>query len=207
MSCSGSRYLSINKYTKLSVYFYLSSINMKISDLITSLFKEQFSRSDLEFELKFKKQINQASEEILVKFGLDICKRLLQEYVSFYNRHQWGDPSALELAINYCESHKRADMQNQILQDHWDRVSDVTPDTEDYGDYDGSYALNAGCAVMTLLSFLIDGSKDSIREISTYMTDTIDFKLYQENPNLTDKELEIHPDMIQERKYQLKLLS
>jgi uncharacterized protein YjaG (DUF416 family) len=93
------------------------------------------------------------------------------------------------------------------LQDHCGRVSDVTPDMDDFGDFDGSYALNAGCAVMALLSFLIDSNKDSIMEISTYMTDTIDFKLHEANPSLTDKEIETHTEMIQEWKYQLKLLS
>jgi len=174
---------------------------------LSDLEKEQFHRPDMEFEFKFNKQIDQTSDAGLVNFGLDICKRLLPEYIHFYNKHKWGDPNALETAINYCESYETSKFQTQLLQDHWDRVSEVTPDMDDFGDYDGSYALNAGCAVMALLSFLIDGNKESVKEISTYITDTIDFKLLEANPNLADNEIRTHPDMIREWQYQVELLS
>ena len=59
---------------------------------------------------------------------------------------------------------------------------------------------------MSLLNFLISGDKESILEISTYLTDTIDFKLAEANPDLTDEEIDEHPDMIREWKYQLELL-
>jgi len=124
--------------------------------------------------------------------------------IKFYNRHQWGDPDALSEAINYCESHKINEMQKSKLQDYHNRVDAITPDTEDFGD--GSYALNVGCSVITLLDFLINGDKASILDISTYMTDTIDFKLHKAYPDLTDKEIDEHPYMINERKYQLELL-
>lgn len=72
--------------------------------------------------------------------------------------------------------------------------------------YDGSYTLNASCSVITLLDFLINGDKASILDISTYMTDTVDFKLREAYPDLTDKEIDEHPDMTNERKYQLEVL-
>lgn len=160
----------------------------------------------LEFNFRLKQQIETLPREKLLSFALDICKRLLPEYVKFHDRHQWGDPSALAEAINYCESHKINEMQKSQLQDYHKQIDAVTPDTEDFGDYDGSYALNAGCSIITLLDFLIDDERQSILDISTYMTDTIDFKLYESNPHLTDKEIDEHPDMINERKHQLELL-
>lgn len=160
----------------------------------------------LEFNFKLKQQIDTSPEELLLAFALNICKRLLPEYIKFYDRHQWGDSSALTEAINYCESRKIDEMQKTELQDYNSRVDAVTPDTEDFGDSDGSYALNAGCSVITLLDFLITGDKASIFDISTYMTDTIDFKLREAYPDLTHEEIDEHADMINERTYQLELL-
>ncbi|WP_316812582.1 DUF416 family protein [Pedobacter heparinus] len=168
--------------------------------------KEKFHNPYLEFNFKLKQQIDISPEEMLLAFGLNICKRLLPEYIKFYDRHQWGDPGALTEVINYCESHKINEMQKTKLQDYHNRIDAVTPDTEDFGDSDGSYALNAGCSVITLLDFLITGDKASIFDISTYMTDTVDFKLREAHPDLTEKEIDEHADMINERKYQLELL-
>lgn len=168
--------------------------------------KETFHKPDLEFDFKLRQQLNQLSDDRLVHFALTICKRLLPEYINFHNTHKWGDPAPIQDAITYCESHPINDLQKSKLQEYHSRIDAVTPDTEDFGDYDGSYALNAACAVMALLDFLITGNKVSIAEISTYMTDTIDFKCAQANPDLTNKELDEHPDKISEWKYQLELL-
>jgi len=168
--------------------------------------EEKFNKPDLELNFKLTHQTNRYTQNKLLNFGLAICKRLLPVYIHFHNVHQWGDPSALTEAINYCESHSIAEMQTDKLQDYHRRIEAVTPDTKDFGDYNGSYALNAACSVMSLLNFLISGDKESILEISTYLRDTIDFKLAEANPDLTDEEIDEHPDMIREWKYQLELL-
>jgi len=78
---------------------------------------------------------------------------------------------------------------------------------DDVGDFDGSYALNASFVVYELLEYLYDGDVSHIFNISTYMTDTIDFELSEADPNLTEEELENHKDIIVEWTYQLGLLA
>ncbi|MES2455763.1 MAG: DUF416 family protein [Bacteroidota bacterium] len=168
---------------------------------------EKFHNADLEFDFHLKQRIADSSDDKLLNFALDICKRLLPEYIRFYEKHQWGDPNALIDAIGYCESAKPENLQQHILKDFLERVDLVTPDTEDFGDYEGSYALNASTSTMALLTFLIDGNKDSILESSSYMTDNADAKLGEAYRDLTYKELETHPDMVAERQYQLRLLN
>jgi uncharacterized protein YjaG (DUF416 family) len=87
-----------------------------------------------------------------------------------------------------------------------DKLDPNIPDMDDFGDFDSSYALNASCAVCELLEYLLDKDKSHIFNISTYMTDTIDFKLSEADADLTNEELENHSDLIKEWKYQLKLL-
>ncbi|MNK04817.1 hypothetical protein D3C87_226900 [compost metagenome] len=172
----------------------------------TELAKESFHRPDFEFNFKLSQQLNKLSDDRLLHFALTICKRLLPEYLRFYNTHSWGDPGTLQDAITYCESHPIAQLQISKLQVYQSRIETITPNTEEFGNYEVSYALNAACSVMALLDFLITGNKASIVEISTYMTDTIYFKCAEKNPDLTDKELDEHPDKISEWKYQLELL-
>jgi uncharacterized protein YjaG (DUF416 family) len=84
-------------------------------------------------------------------------------------------------------------------------VDKVIPDTEDFGDYSGSYALNASAAVLELLEYIIDRNQEHIINISTYSTDTIDFKLHESNQSLNESDLIHHPLLLQELERQLEL--
>lgn len=161
-----------------------------------------------EFTILFKSKIDKSRSDVLVDFGLDICERLLPDYVSFSENRSWGNVGVLKDSINFCRKSKENTQNNPnpAIQNYLDKLNPNIPDLDEFGDFDGSYALNASAAVYELLEYLLDKDTSHIYNISTYMTDTIDFKLGEADPNLTNEELESHPDIINERKYQLGLI-
>ena len=159
-----------------------------------------------DFITLFKRKVDLVSAEALIDFGLDICDRLLPEYTSFSENHNWGNPDLLKECIEFCRVHKGTLVNHSDVKSYLDRLDPIIPDMDDFGDFDSSYALNASCAVYELLEYLSDKDKSHIFNISTYMTDTIYFKLIEANPNLTNEELENHPDIVNELKHQLTYL-
>ena len=159
-----------------------------------------------EFITLLKSKIDSASQDMLIDFGLDICERLQKEYTSFSENHNWGDPDLLKECIEFCRVGKGKMVNYLDIKSYLDKLDPNIPDMDDFGDFDSSYALNASCSIYDLLEYLSDKDKSHIFNISNYMTDTIDFKLGEANSNLTNEELENHPDLIREWKYQLNLL-
>ena len=159
-----------------------------------------------EFIALLKGKVDSASPPALVDFGLNICERLQPEYTKFSENYNWGDADLLKACIEFCRVGKGTMLNHSDIKFYLDKLDPNIPDMDDFGDFDSSYALNASCAVYELLEYLSDKDKSHIFNISTYMTDTIDFKLSEADANLTNEELENHSDLIREWKYQLKLL-
>lgn len=160
-----------------------------------------------DFEAQLEKLIEQATEHIRLEFGLDICKRLFPYYENFYAKHNWGSPSKLKEAIDFIESF----INHQVLEEKRlleliIDVDKVIPDSEDYGDLDGSFALNSGVSVHELLCYLNDKDTLHLTTISSMMTDTIDFKIQENNPNFSDTDIFSHDLMVKEFDYQLNKL-
>jgi len=160
-----------------------------------------------EFVTLFKSKVDLTSLDVLTDFGLDICDRLLPEYTSFSENHNWGNPDLLKECIEFCRLHKGTQVNHSDVKSYFDKLDPIIPDMDDFGDFDSSYALNASCAVYELLEYLSDKDTSHIFNISTYMTDTIDFKLSEADASLTNEELESHQDIVEEWKYQLKCLN
>jgi len=160
-----------------------------------------------EFITLFNIEVDKASSDALIDFGLDICERLLPKYVSFSKKHSWGNVEVLNDSINFCKKSKGFNQNNFDIQNYLNKVAPNIPDMDDFGDFDGSYALNASCAVYELLEYLYDRDVSHLFNISTCMTDTIDFELSEADPNLTDEKLENHKNIIIEWTYQLGLLA
>ena len=138
----------------------------------------------------------------VIDFAINICERLLPYYKNFNDKYGWGDFELLKEVI--------ATVQNRMLKPTQikkliHKVDAVTPDTEDFGDYDGSYALNASVAVLELLEYLTDYKLEHILNISTCITDTIDFELTEQDSTLTNEELINHPVLINELTRQLEV--
>lgn len=153
-----------------------------------------------------KRQIENLPFNRHVGFALDICKRLLPEYINFHERNRWGNPEKLTGAISFCEKNKgNVKAEVSYIADIKVELETVIPDTEDFGDWDGSYALNASCSVLELLEYLEDKDIDHIFNISTFMTDTIDFKLSEIDGGLSHEQLIEHPKILQELLYQIEI--
>ena len=142
-----------------------------------------------------------------IDFAVDICKRLLPDYVIFHQNNEWGNPELITEAITFCENNRISfKIDENELTSHIDKLESVTPDTEDFGDWDGSYALNAACATLELLEYLRDRNTAHIKNISSLITDTIDFKINEETEEISDEQLKEHPKIIKELAYQIELI-
>jgi hypothetical protein len=85
-----------------------------------------------------------------------------------------------------------------------ERLYRVTPDTEEFGHYDGSNALNAAAALHHALKYIIGRDPKDIYAIGTLYTDTVDFKLHE--MGIADKgDIESHPLMQEAGRLLLKL--
>lgn len=159
-----------------------------------------------EFTEIIKFQINNLTDQKCIEFGLWICNRLLPEYQKFYDQNNWGDPDKLKEAIEFCEiSNSNIITDQNILSDLIEQVEAIIPNTEDFGDYSGSYALNSSASVLELLEYFVDKDKSHIVNISEYMTDTIDFKIREMKPELTDAEANKDAEIINEWNQQIEL--
>ena len=159
-----------------------------------------------EFTEIIKFQINNLTDQKCIEFGLWICNRLLPEYQNFHDLNNWGDPDKLKEAIEFCETSNLNNITDQnILAELIEQIDTIIPDTEDFGDYPGSYALNSGTSVLELLEYFVDKDKSHIVNISEYMTDTIDFKIAEKNPALSKEEVDKHADILNEYEQQIEL--
>jgi uncharacterized protein YjaG (DUF416 family) len=158
-----------------------------------------------QFYERLSKQLTLLPKDRLINFAVNICERLLADYVDFYHEFNWSDPEILKKSIQYGrDSVSNAideEKVNQLLAD----LDEVLPDIEEFTDPLGSYALNAGCAVFELLEYLINPEIDHLLNISSAITDTIDYKLSEQESDLSDDELTTHPEMLKEWNYQLEL--
>lgn len=160
-----------------------------------------------EFTPLLTRQLNGLTNEKAADFALNICRRLFPEYTDFSVRNNWGDPEVIEEAISFCTQNKTfQNVEFEKVKKLHKAVELVIPDMDDFGDFDSSYALNASCAVLELLEFFLDGDKTHILNISTYMTDTVDFKISEAEPDLTNEQLDHHEKIVGELIYQLDLI-
>lgn len=148
--------------------------------------------------------INKSKIETLIVFSIDICKRLIDDYVDFYIKYNWGNPNILNEAIKYCEETEFAKIDRVKELIH--KVEKITPDTEDFENIEVSYALNSACAVLELLKFIMGHDKIHVSNISSFIIDTIDFKIQEIESGLTNDEIEDHPKIVEERKRQITFL-
>lgn len=159
-----------------------------------------------EFKNKIEKQLIGLSDNERLKFALDMCKRLLPDYEIFHEKNKWGNPDILTKGLKYCEQILNGDKaDNHQIEEIRKSIEKVTPDTEYFGDWDGSYALNVCNAIIESLEFIIDKDIEHILNVSSYMTDTVDFKIAEKFGELSDDTIDTHPWMTNERNIQITL--
>ena len=153
------------------------------------------------FNKLFETKVDSLSSEKQFDLAISICKKLFPDYQQFYLENNWGDPDLLLDSVKMCELSKIQEVSVHSVKEMLPKVDKIIPDTEDFED--GSYALNASAAVYEALEFLVDKDKQHVLNIGTYLTDTIDSKI-QEEDEFTQQQIDDHPMMIEARKYLLE---
>ncbi|HEV7333648.1 MAG TPA: DUF416 family protein [Flavisolibacter sp.] len=158
-----------------------------------------------EFDALYKQQVYSLTYEEGLSLAVEVCKRLYFDYERFVSEVSWGDKDLLMDAIQLCEQEKSHSVDKNIVEDMLTKVDAVTPDTEDFGSYLGSYALNAAASVYETLQFIIDRDLVHVYNIGTYLTDTIDFKIDENQEEETSEEQnDEHQSMVEVRNYLLQ---
>jgi uncharacterized protein YjaG (DUF416 family) len=153
----------------------------------------------LSFTDDMNKLIYNASHETKLGFALDICKKLYPEYQSFASKHNFGDVTLLQKAIEFCEKSAESKHIDMFLLDSLiEEVEEIMPDTEDFTDWKAAYALNAAQSVYELLMFIKDTNNRHIADICSLVIDTIDFKIAETNAHISDDDgIYKHPLMVE----------
>jgi uncharacterized protein YjaG (DUF416 family) len=155
-----------------------------------------------DFTIQFNQQVLELDQNRQLDLAVTICKKLFFDYQMFSEKYQWGNPDILLDAITICEQGKHNKVDNSLVEQMIAYVDSITPDIDDFGDWDGSYALNACVAVCETLEFLIDTQPKHIYYVGICLTDTVDFKI-QEEKEFSKVEIDKHPMMIEARGYLL----
>jgi len=103
-------------------------------------------------------------------------------------------------AINFIERSRTEKPDKPELQAILQKIEEVTPNTEDFGE--GIYAVNASGAIYETIEFLLDKKTEHIYNIGTYLIDTVDAKV-QGNDDLSEDEIDEHPQMVETKNYLL----
>jgi uncharacterized protein YjaG (DUF416 family) len=109
-----------------------------------------------------------------------------------------GGSRAIDGCYRICEKAKTVEPIKTEIETWLSKVAAITPDTEDFGNKNGSDALNACVGVLHTLLFLLQKEASDIFHIGNAFYETIDVTI-QEDQHLTEEQIEKHP-LIQETK-------
>jgi hypothetical protein len=127
----------------------------------------------------FRQQVATLSFEKGLHLATTISKELFPDYLHFFERHNWGAPERLTKGISVCERSITEASAIEEIKALAAEVHSVTPDTEDFGDWDGSCALNAAASVWFALTYLVDKDPRHLIALGGNYTDTIDVRLHE----------------------------
>ena len=151
-----------------------------------------------DFETKFKRQVYSLTFDKSLDTAIKVCKILYFDYERFERAESWGDCAVLMDAIKFCELSRTQNTDSKMIQELLNKIDAITPDTEDFGSYLGSYALNAANAVSETLEFLLAKDPLHVYHVGSYFTDSIDFKIHESNKgNIHQIQIDQHPMMIE----------
>jgi uncharacterized protein YjaG (DUF416 family) len=154
------------------------------------------------FIQQLQEQTSALSYEKGLAMAILLSRKLSTNYQAFSDRHGWGDPRVLEEALQCCEAAQTGEVSREKIDPLFERLYAVTPDTEDFGDYDGSYALNAAAAILHALQYLSGKDPKDIYAIGILYTDTTDAKLHEMG---IEEEGDIENHLVMQEAWQLVL--
>ena len=158
------------------------------------------------YKIRIASEIEPLSVMEKVAICLVCCRRLAPLYTEFVRIEKWGDESP------FCQCREES---IKVLSGQCDSMSITTdvldlliPDTEDFGTFHGSFALNAGLSHLGLINQV--NSTDSSPTIDALLMcySTIDFCVQQAldpecSRSVPLSDIDAHPMMIQEIQFQL----
>jgi uncharacterized protein YjaG (DUF416 family) len=153
-----------------------------------------------EFTNTFKRQVDKLSYQRQIELSISVCKKLFFDYQKFYEENRWGNPDILLDAINLVEQSRTIKPNRTELETILWKINEVTPDTEDFGG--ANYAVNASGAIYETIEFLLDRKPEHIYNIGTYLIETVDSKV-QDDDDLSEDEIDQHPKMVEIKNYLL----
>ncbi len=153
-----------------------------------------------EFTATIDQRISKLSYKKQLELSITICKKLFFDYQIFSEIEQWGNSDLLLDTIKLCEQSIDYPIDIFEIKSLLQKIDLIIPNTNDFGNNIGSYALNASASVYETLEFLINKDVVHIHNIASYYTDTIDFKI-QEQKELTEIEINNHPLMIEAKNF------
>jgi uncharacterized protein YjaG (DUF416 family) len=156
-----------------------------------------------DFVTAFKRQVYTVSYNQGLQLAIAVCKRLYSDYANFVLTENWGDKDLLIDAIQLCEQAQNESIDTDRINDLMAKIDTVIPDMDDFGNYNGSYALNTAASVYETLQFILDKDPIHIYHIGTHLTDTVDFKI-DEKEDLSSEQIDEHPMMIEARNFLLR---
>jgi|GEM_PF-1192155 len=163
---------------------------------------EHISYTD--FKDRYADQVRNVAYEKGRQLALKIANLVLPDYQRFSEKHEWGDPTLLEQAIILIGAAAPGAIDTQLINQLKDGIYAVAPDSEEFGDWDGSYALNAAICVLYGLEYLKNGDPAALNAIGMAYTDTVDYTLHEMGIEDVDA-IERHPQMQEARRYLLEL--
>ena len=157
--------------------------------------------TNTEFNDAFTEQVRKLTFEKQLQLCILVCKKLFPDYSSFSIENRWGEPTRLLDTINFIEKSGSAPADSKKIKSMMSKIHQITPDTEDFPDC--SFALNSCVAIYCTLELILNRDPQSAEAVGTAYTDTIDFKI-QEEKELTQEEIDLHPEMISARQFLLE---
>lgn len=170
---------------------------------------ERFSARSLSFKLGL------LGPGKAIYFGLLVSEGLIQNYAAFQKETGSGDSGVLIDALDWVWTNVNASSLDREAMTTWSANCEaLAPSSSDFDSLYVTAAQDACFSVCALFDFQLDGRMESIVEIATYATDTIDLFVQESetldpaDPLLETKILN-HPLMQQElsaQEFYLKML-
>jgi uncharacterized protein YjaG (DUF416 family) len=110
-----------------------------------------------------------------VVFAYLTCERLYPNYAYFSDNFNFGDKKVLRRAIDFIANTLTTDFSSQEkLESFLNEIDTNTPFPHNFNTILASSALDACCAVLETLTFILDKKASRMDVISTAATDTVD---------------------------------
>jgi uncharacterized protein YjaG (DUF416 family) len=147
-----------------------------------------------------------------IAFAYAICVRLQPHYEAFFEAEGWGNPAVLHSALATLQQAVFSAPEVSDLQQQYQQVEEVTPDSEDFGGTLGSFALDTCCALLSALDFVLKGTEQYVLDVAVFARNTVDLYVQElgdmepNDPQLEQK-IERSPYMVQEVNWQRETLN